>query len=150
MIVRPASVADVPALTDIGVAGYRHGFGDIIGEAGLAIFGRDYFSGRFAREWPAIAVAEQSTMVLGFAQVRDGTLDMLFVAPSAARCGIGGLLLAEAERRGAVRLECFRDNVGARTFYEKHGWRATRAYSRQFAGVERAFVAYEKPVTASA
>jgi GNAT superfamily N-acetyltransferase len=150
VIVRAATFSDIAALADIGVAGYRLGFGDIIGQAGLAIFDRDYFSGRFAREWPAIAVAEKGSMVRGFAEVRDGTLDMLFVAPSAARQGVGGLLLADAEKRGAVRLECFRDNVGARTFYEKHDWRVTRAYSRQFASVEHAFVTYEKSVTASA
>jgi putative acetyltransferase len=69
---------------------------------------------------------------------------MLFIAPSVARSGIGGRLLAEAETRGASKLECFRDNEGARRFYEKNGWRATRDYSREFAGTEHAFVAYEK------
>jgi putative acetyltransferase len=149
MIVRPATALDVAALADIGVAGYRLGFADIIGYEGLATFGRDYFADRFAREWPAVSVADQDTTILGFAEVRDGTLDMLFVAPSVARTGIGGLLLADAEQRGAIRLECFRDNAGARNFYEKHGWRIARDYSRPFAGVEHAFVAYEKPLTTS-
>lgn len=144
MIVRPATIADIAALADIGVAGYRMGFADIIGYEGLARFGRDYFQDRFSREWPAVTVAEEGITILGFAEVRDGTLDMLFIAPSVARSGIGGRLLAEAETRGAKKLECFRDNAGARRFYEKNGWRATRDYTREFAGVEQAFVAYEK------
>jgi putative acetyltransferase len=144
MIVRPATMTDIAALADIGVAGYRMGFADIIGYEGLARFGRDYFQDRFAREWQAVTVAEEGITILGFAEVRDGTLDMLFIAPSVARSGIGGKLLAEAETRGAKKLECFRDNAGARHFYEKNGWRVTRDYTREFAGVEHAFVAYEK------
>lgn len=144
MIIRPATADDIPALADIAVAGYRMGFADIIGYDGLARFGRDFFAARFTQEWPAIAVAADGITVLGFAEVRDGTLDMLFIAPSVARIGIGGMLLAEAERRGAMRLECFRDNRGARSFYEKHGWRATRHYCREFAGSEHDFLAYEK------
>lgn len=144
LIIRPATADDIPALADIAVAGYRMGFADIIGYDGLARFGRDFFAARFAQEWPAIAVAAEGITVLGFAEVRDGTLDMLFIAPSVARTGIGGALLAHAERRGAVRCECFRDNRGARNFYEKNGWRATRDYCREFAGSERDFVAYEK------
>jgi GNAT superfamily N-acetyltransferase len=150
MIVRPATPADIAALADIGVAAYRLAFLNIIGENGLATFTCDYFSERFAREWAAVAVAEQDRTILGFAEVRDGTLDMLFIAPSHVHSGVGRLLLADAERRGAVRLECFRDNAGARSFYERHGWSAARSYSRQYAGAEHAFVAYEKPVTASA
>lgn len=144
MIIRRATAEDIAALADIAVAGYRMGFADIIGYDGLARFGRDFFAERFVREWPAVAVAEHDVAILGFAEVRDDTLDMLFIAPSVARSGIGGRLLTEAESRGARRLECFRDNQGARRFYEKNGWRATRDYSRQFAGVDHAFVAYEK------
>jgi putative acetyltransferase len=46
--------------------------------------------------------------------------------------------------RGAKSLECFRDNHGARRFYERHGWRVTREYEREFAGRNRSFVFYEK------
>ena len=150
MIVRPATPADIAALADIAVAAYRLAFLGIIGDNGLTMFTCAYFSERFARECSAITVAEQDRAILGFVEVRDGTLDMLFIAPSRVRSGVGRLLLADAERRGAVRLECFRDNAGARSFYERHGWSAARSYSRQYAGAEHAFVAYEKPVTASA
>ena len=144
MIIRRATADDIPALADIAVAGYRMGFADIIGYDGLARFGRDFFVERFGREWPAVTVAEEGITIIGFAEVRDGTLDMLFIAPSLARSGIGGKLLAESERCGAKQLECFRDNAGARQFYEKHGWRGTRDYAREFAGTEHHFVAYEK------
>ena len=144
MIIRQAKAEDIAALADIAVAGYRMGFADIIGYDGLARFGRDVFAARFAQEWPSVAVAEEGITILGFAEVRDGTLDMLFIAPSVARSGIGARLLADAETRGAKKLECFRDNDGARRFYEKNGWRTTQSYSREFAGIEHAFVAYEK------
>ena len=40
----------------------------------------------------------------------------------------------EAEAQGAKSLECFRDNHGARRFYERHGWQVAREYEREFAG----------------
>ncbi|MCB5174284.1 hypothetical protein LGR44_03755 [Microvirga sp. SM9] len=55
------------------------------------------------------------------------------------------MLLQRAECLGAKSLECFRDNHGARRFYERHGWRLAREYERAFAGRERSFVLYEKP-----
>ena len=70
---------------------------------------------------------------------------MMFVDPAAHRTGAGRALLAEAEARGARSLECFRDNLAARHFYEAHGWRLARGYARDFAGRPRAFVRCEKP-----
>jgi putative acetyltransferase len=67
-------------------------------------------------------------------------LDMLFVDPQALGGGIGGRLLAEAQARGALTLECFARNARARRFYEKAGWREMLAYRREFAGVTEDFV----------
>ena len=77
MIIRQAKAEDIAALADIAVAGYRMGFADIIGYDGLARFGRDFFAARFAQEWPAVAVAEEGITILGFAEVRDGTLEKI-------------------------------------------------------------------------
>jgi putative acetyltransferase len=74
----------------------------------------------------------------------DGHIDMLFMDPSAGGRGGGALLLKEAELRGAQTLECFRDNHGARRFYERHGWHVDQEYDREFAGRSRSFVFYVK------
>ena len=90
-----------------------------------------------AREVPAVhlphvIVAEFVGEVVGFATVLPGNgvfqaeLEDLFVAPEVWRRGIGGLLLAEAERRaaefGARSLHVIAGER-ARPFYEASGYR---------------------------
>ena len=70
-------------------------------------------------------VAEADTKVVGFGQSRPGEVLAVFVDPSAARRGIGSLLLVKAlsdagAERGAVRVESTINAVG---FYESHGFR---------------------------
>lgn len=89
-------------------------------------------------------VVEQAGDIAGFLLMTDGHIDMLFMDPATSGQGGGAQLLKEAEALGAKSLECFRDNHGARRFYERHGWRIVRAYEREFAGRHRAFVLYEK------
>jgi putative acetyltransferase len=69
---------------------------------------------------------------------------MLFMDPDAGGKGGGAMLLEKAEALGAKSLECFRDNEGARRFYERHGWRVERDYNREFLGKSRSFVLYVK------
>ena len=83
---------------------------------------------------------------LGFSLVTDGHIDMLFVDPAVSRRGVGAALLRDAERKGARSLECFRDNAGARAFYEHHGWRVAEEYERPFLGRDRPFVLYRREV----
>ena len=110
------------------------------------IDGRDaaFFAERFARAgnacWSSLAHEEP----IGFLLMTDGHIDMLFMDP---RCRRQRRRFASPGRgggRGAKSLECFRDNHGARRFYERHGWRMTREYERDFAGKSRSFVFYEK------
>ena len=89
-----------------------------------------------------VALFDDKTV--GFLLMTDGHIDMLFMDPDASGRGGGARLLREAEASGAKSLECFRDNHGARRFYERHGWRVTREYERDFAGKSRSFVFYEK------
>ena len=76
---------------------------------------------------------------------------MAAVAVAAYQHAFVGILepevLAQAEAAGTCSLECFRDNLRARAFYEAKGWRLTRSYEREFAGKVRAFVFYEKAPT---
>lgn len=144
MKVRPAAAADVTALAELAARAYRAGFAGILEEEALAIRHAGFFRERFVSGWELITVAADGERLLGFAQVTDGHIDMLFVAPDVVRRGVGAALLQHAERNGATSLECFRDNAGARAFYERHGWRAADAYTRPFLGRDRAFVLYRK------
>ncbi len=143
MIVRPARPDDVPALAAIAERSYRAAFADIL--EGEVLAGRDaaFFAERFASSWERMLVALQDGP-MGFLLVTDGHIDMLFMDPDASGRGGGALLLKEAEARGAKSLECFRDNHGARRFYERQGWRVAREYEREFAGRSRSFVFYVK------
>lgn len=144
MIVRPARAEDIPSLAAIAERSYRAAFADILERDVLA--GRDaaFFAERFASSWERMLVTLKDDAPIGFLLMTDGHIDMLFMDPEASGKGVGALLLAEAEARGAKSLECFRDNHGARRFYERHRWRVTREYEREFAGKRRSFVFYKK------
>ncbi len=146
MRIRPATPADIPDLARIAAASYREAFLSILGEEGLALRDAAFFEQRFPDEIPWLHIGEDGTgRMLGFHQVKDGLLIMLFLEPALTGRKLGEQLLADAESKGAVRLECFRDNHGARRFYERHGWQTTDHYTREFAGAERNFIAYSKP-----
>jgi putative acetyltransferase len=146
VVIRDAAGDDIEELAALVAASYRAAFLPIIGEAGLALRPPFFFAARFADEWRHIRVASGlPDRLLGMAEVRAGNLDMLFLAPGLTGWGFGSALLADAEARGARRLECFADNAGARRFYARAGWRETLAYEREFAGASRNFVAMEKP-----
>jgi ribosomal protein S18 acetylase RimI-like enzyme len=71
---------------------------------------------------------------------RLGHLVTLDVAPVRQRRGVGGRLLAAAEEWlwesgvSAIALETPVDEAGARAFYERHGFRATRRLPGYYAG----------------
>ncbi len=149
--VRMARAGDVPALAALAAESYRFGFAGILDEAQFATRDQVHFQQRFATEWPFVALAEDGDgRCRGFVEVRDGTLDMLFVSPDAAGTGCAVALLRHGEAMGAVRLECFAANARARRFYEREGWRLATHHERDFAGQAMRFVRYERPVTVSA
>lgn len=145
MRLRPARPADFPALARIVATAYRESFGSILSSAALALREPAHFERRFAAEpVPPVLAEHDDGTPLGFHLVRESELRMLFVDAAARSRGAGAALLADAEARGAVRLESFRDNEAARTFYGKRGWRLAREYEREFAGEIYAFVEYVK------
>lgn len=144
MIVRPARAEDIQALAAIAERSYRAAFADILEADVLDGRSAAFFSERFAMSWERMLVALSGEILIGFLLMTDRHIDMLFMDPGASDRGGGALLLREAEARGAKSLECFRDNHGARRFYERHGWQVTREYEREFAGLSRSFVLYVK------
>jgi putative acetyltransferase len=145
-MVRSATDADLPALARIAARSYRAAFGSILEEEVLASRDEPFFAARFASAFSAaiLLIALSDETPAGFLLMTDGHIDMLFVDPDASGKGAGTLLLRHAEVLGAESLECFRDNHGARRFYERHGWRMAREYEREFAGRNRSFVFYVK------
>ncbi|MDE9364181.1 GNAT family N-acetyltransferase [Luteipulveratus sp. YIM 133132] len=73
-------------------------------------------------------VAEQDHQVCGYAAVKGDLLDALYVLPEMLGRGIGAALLDQVQRAatGPVRLFVFEQNVGARRFYERHGFVVTQ------------------------
>lgn len=70
-----------------------------------------------------LAVAERDGRPVGFAGVRDGRLEMLFVVPEAHGSGIGSALLAHAVREhGVTEVDVNEQNVGAAAFYARRGF----------------------------
>jgi ribosomal protein S18 acetylase RimI-like enzyme len=73
-------------------------------------------------------VAEDGDRVVGFAALGDDLLEHLYVHPEAQSRGVGTALLALSKERrpGGLRLWVFQKNVGARRFYERHGFRVAQ------------------------
>ena len=144
MKVRRVAPDDIPALARIAAASYRAAFGGILDRRALAARDAAFFARRFRRVRKRLRLASAGGRAVGFSLTTRRHLDMLFVDPARQGRGAGRRLLAECERRGIRSLECFRDNLAARRFYEKAGWRQARAYSRIFIGTEHAFLRYER------
>jgi putative acetyltransferase len=134
----------VPALALVAQRSYQSAFAGILEDGVLASRDAGFFATQFAEKWNAMMVAENNEKPIGFLLVTDGHIDMLFIDPESSGKGAGSQLLVYAERNGAKSLECFRDNHGARRFYQRHGWQVERTYDREFAGRNRSFVFYVK------
>lgn len=71
-------------------------------------------------------VAELEGAVVAFCSLGDGWIEQLYVAPGYTGRGIGSRLVQLAKERqpAGLQLWTFQVNVGARRFYERHGFRA--------------------------
>ena len=85
-------------------------------------------------EWIKEVVLRQSSATLavsgddeagGFASVRSGVLEHLYVSPQLQDRGLGTLLLATAKEESplGLRLHVFQRNLSARRFYEQRGFK---------------------------
>lgn len=76
----------------------------------------------------AVWIAETDGAPVGFLALADSYVDRLYVHPAHQRRGVGSLLLRKALELSSagVELHTHQQNVSARAFYEKHGFRAVR------------------------
>jgi ribosomal protein S18 acetylase RimI-like enzyme len=84
-----------------------------------------WYAGKFA-EWSWTQAAFDADVMAGFIALKDHHIDQLYVDPSQQRTGIGSVLLGKALNAvsGRITLDVFEENLGARAFYEKHGFEA--------------------------
>ena len=84
-----------------------------------------WYAGKFA-EWSWTLAALEADVMAGFIALKDHHIDQLYVDPSQQRTGIGSALLGKALNAvsGRIALDVFEENLGARAFYEKHGFSA--------------------------
>ena len=71
-------------------------------------------------------VAEREKELVGFLAIRGSYVDRMYVRPGAQRGGVGTALLEKARELSpdGLELHTHQGNHGARSFYEKHGFRA--------------------------
>jgi len=69
-------------------------------------------------------VADEDGGVIGFLALADGWIEQLYLEPSRTSEGIGSQLVdhAKARQPDGLDLWAFQSNVGARRFYERHGF----------------------------
>jgi GNAT superfamily N-acetyltransferase len=77
------------------------------------------------RETEAWVVRDSDTPI-GFIALGDRSVEQLYLLPGSTGRGIGSRLIGLAQARSPDGLELwtFQVNVGARRFYERHGFRA--------------------------
>ncbi|MGZ6672060.1 MAG: N-acetyltransferase family protein [Solirubrobacteraceae bacterium] len=84
---------------------------------------RGYFASRIVEDCE-LWVAEQDGGFAGILVLDGDFVDQLYVEPGLTGRGIGSALLAVAkrERPQGLQLWAFQTNMGARRFYERHGF----------------------------
>lgn len=149
MILRPASLDDLPALVALGRESFSHAFGSLYTPEDLAAFLDEHrsthrFAAYVSSPDASVTLAEGPQGLMGYCLVAFGArfderpaphprspcvLSELYCAGSATGGGIGTALiedaLAKARLRGcdAVQLSVYCDNLGAQRFYERFGFR---------------------------
>ena len=76
----------------------------------------------------AVTVVEERASIVSLLARQTQEIRLLYTHPDFVGRGAGSLLLDAAKNSGVTVLElwCFQENIGARRFYEKHGFRPTR------------------------
>jgi ribosomal protein S18 acetylase RimI-like enzyme len=147
-ILRPATEADLPALTRLGQEAFVDKFGHLYKAEDLAMFLRDYrtearYRDQLADPGTLVQLAEEDGQLLGYCLIARGddfeerplphparpvVLSQLYCAPNAIGRGIGSQLMdwalaeAKAWRADAIQLSVYAENFGAQKFYRRFGF----------------------------
>lgn len=125
MQIRPAAPADTENIEDVflAAAASMTYLPKLHTEAETRTFVRDVLLPN-----NEVWVAEEAGRVIGFAGLGDDCLRHLYVDSEEQNRGVGTALLTASKkcRPTGLRLWVFQKNVGARRFYERHGFRLIR------------------------
>ncbi|WP_432478721.1 GNAT family N-acetyltransferase [Nocardioides sp. GXQ0305] len=122
VLVRPATLADAPAMADVHVDSRAANVGSMPAMVHDRATTHRWMTGRLeagSTGW----VAERDGRVVGYAVVTGEWLDDLFLAPGETGLGVGRVLLdvVKSELPDGFCLWAFESNAGARRFYRRHG-----------------------------
>jgi putative acetyltransferase len=121
----PLTSERLPELTDLWVAAWRQAMPQIDFEARRLWFGV-HLDGLHRQGFVTRCALDGAGALLGFVTIQpaSGELDQIAVAPSAARRGLGRLLLAQARALapGRITLTVNQDNGRALGFYKGEGF----------------------------
>jgi diamine N-acetyltransferase len=146
MIYRPATLADAPALAELGAATFVAAFGELYTATDLANFlaevhNAEAVGGEIAGDSCTHRLVEDDGQLVAFCKLRYPTkfgdyteatnpieLGQLYALPTHTGHGIGASLmdwaLAHAREHGndAILLSVYAENFGAQRFYQRHGF----------------------------
>ena len=125
---RRAHLEDTTRVAEVWRAAWHDGHRGHVPDALVEARDPRYFETRARELVDQVTVAVDGDELLGVLIVTDDELQQLMVSAAARGRGIGGLLLAEAERQVAaaghdqIWLAVVPGNTAARRFYKSHGW----------------------------
>jgi GNAT superfamily N-acetyltransferase len=165
--VRAAVPEDAYNLARVHVRSWRSAYRGLISQEYLdsltpEMWTGKYNFGRMGLRTPSTLVAVDGTTVCGLATTglsRDydlpdfGELMAIYVDPCCLRTGIGSLLITAARERlrglgvAGVALWVMRENINARRFYERDGWKFDGTHRTETFGNESVHeVRYGTPI----
>ena len=125
---RPAQPEDAPDVAAVWEVAWHDGHRGRVPDALIDARDPAYFEARARELVDQVTVALDGDELLGVLIVQADELQQIMITAAARGHGVGGLLLAEAERQVAatghdeIWLAVVPGNTAARRFYESHGW----------------------------
>lgn len=150
---RPATLDDADPLEALSAKTIRVKYPAILGTDAVEGYIASGAIGTYYRQHVAtLTVAELAGIRIGVCAIQPARIDLMMVDLDHHRSGVGGLLLADGERKlfaaaDRIGLDCFRQNDQARRFYAKHGWLDDRLFEDEDHGI--AMIHLVKPRPAS-
>jgi ribosomal protein S18 acetylase RimI-like enzyme len=139
--VRTAIHEDVPAISAMQRASLPDTYGPFLGRAAVEEFiAGGNVDGYFEEHWRDATVATVDERIVGVVVRRGALVDLAWVDPTFRSEGIGAALMADVERRadgGELRLEVWKVNKRAVTFYERLGFRTAVEFTDPGTGLAK-------------
>jgi GNAT superfamily N-acetyltransferase len=123
MAFRRATSADADSVADLYLASFRHAYPDwppVHTEDEV----RGWIAGHLIPEAETWVAVEPDGSIVGLMALDGEDVDQLYLRPDRLGRGIGSRLIELAKRRRpqGLALYTFQVNLGARRFYERHGF----------------------------